>query len=136
MPPEREQQIAIESGGLTMSDLFLYPRMKLTIELALSADRNDVVGRQRQDGDAKKLGLTGAEVDFARRGYSFDVQTSIALELALAAKATDKEAQRKAHARAVRAGIPENVCRAIEDFAETFAMEQAKVSGALKNDPL
>lgn len=29
------------------------------------------------DSDAKKFGLTGAEVDVARPGYSFDVRTSI-----------------------------------------------------------
>jgi alkylhydroperoxidase/carboxymuconolactone decarboxylase family protein YurZ len=58
--------------------------------------------------------LSGAEIDAARRGWSFDLSTSAALALATAVLRGD-EALLKAHrARAARAGISQDARREIE----------------------
>jgi hypothetical protein len=84
-------------------------RMRLSIELALTAANPD----PHQDAAARALGMTGAEIDAARRGWSFDVRTSLALALAIACENT----RRDRRARALKAGIPEAVCHEIEALA-------------------
>ncbi|TWB29395.1 hypothetical protein [Nitrospirillum viridazoti] len=84
-------------------------RARLSIELALTAGSPD----PRQDAAARALGMSGAEIDAARQGWSFDVRTSLALGLALAAE----DLRQDRRARALKAGIPEAACREIEALA-------------------
>ncbi|QIO36915.1 hypothetical protein [Bradyrhizobium sp. 1(2017)] len=96
-----------------MAAFKLDERVQLSIELALTAKNPDLALLERQDIDAKRVGLTGAEIDAARRGWSFDVQTSIVLALAAASDEPDQEKQRE---RALKAGISQETCSAIEDL--------------------
>jgi hypothetical protein len=98
-----------------MTSFTLDRRARLSIELALTADRHDPPQRALQEAEARELGMSGAEIDAARRGWSFDVQTSIAL--ALATGDGDRRMERE---RALRAGITEKVCREIEMLADSI----------------
>jgi hypothetical protein len=51
-----------------MAALKLDERARLSIELALTAKNADPVLLQRQDAVAKRVGLSDAEIDAARRG--------------------------------------------------------------------
>lgn len=100
-----------------MTGFKLDERTRLSIELALTARSRNSLLLQQQDADAERLGMTGAEVDAARRGWSFDVRTSMALALAMASDEQDREKQRE---RALRAGITEEACCEVEDLAGRF----------------
>jgi hypothetical protein len=102
-----------------MTSFTLDGRARLSIELALTADQRNPLQHARQEVEATELRMTGAEVDAARRGWSFDVQTSIAL--ALACTSSGGEDRRVQHMRALGAGIAEDVCREIEALADSFA---------------
>ena len=54
-----------------MAGFKLDVRARLSIELALTAGRGDPNFVQQQEKDAKALGMTGAEIDMARKGSSF-----------------------------------------------------------------
>lgn len=97
-----------------MAGFTLDERGRLAIELALTAGSGDALLLRRQDTDARRLGLTGAEVDAARHGSSFDFPVSQAIALALASGDEDREARRE---RAVRAGIDGRTCLEIEHLA-------------------
>ncbi|PWC32884.1 hypothetical protein TSO352_20005 [Azospirillum sp. TSO35-2] len=89
----------------------------MSIELALTAGSGDRPLLQQQDTAARRLGMTGAEIDAARRGSSFDFHTSQAIALALASNDEDRGSRR---GRAVRAGIDGQACRKIEHLAAAF----------------
>lgn len=97
-----------------MSRFKLDDRVLLSIELALTADTPDPLQQRRQDADASRLGMTGAEIDAARRGWSFDVRISMALALA---SAKGPEETRLHRTRALRSGINEELCSEIEALA-------------------
>jgi hypothetical protein len=98
-------------AGFVMND-----RVCLAIELALTADALDPLRRQQQDDIARDLGMTGAEVDVARRGSSFDAMTSIAVAFALASSRGPDRRVADAREKALQAGISEKVCREIQAF--------------------
>lgn len=85
-------------------------RLRLSIELALLASCNDRRLLQRQDQTVHDVGMTGAEIDMARRGSSFDVKISAAVALAL----VPSEERRR---RARRAGLCDRSCATIEQLA-------------------
>lgn len=85
-------------------------RLRLSIELALLASCDDRRLLQRQDQAAHDAGMTGAEIDMARRGSSFDVKISAAVALAL----VPSEERRR---RARRAGLCDRSCATIEQLA-------------------
>lgn len=89
-------------------------RARLSIELALASPDQAESGRRRLNAAASAAGLSGAEIDLARRGASFDYQISKAIDLALANEGDDSKLLRMA---AVRAGIDEAALRRIEAFA-------------------
>jgi hypothetical protein len=100
-------------SGESMSDFILDKRVRLSIELALTADSADPGRRSQQEDTARTLGMTGAEIDVARRGSSFDALTSIAVALAIASRNADEAALADVLHRAINAGISEEVCRQI-----------------------
>ncbi|PPJ49013.1 hypothetical protein C0075_02810 [Rhizobium sp. KAs_5_22] len=85
----------------------------MSIALALTAAGGDALLTRQQEEDAKALGMSGAEVDMARSGSSFDFQVSRALALALAPNDEQRE-------RAVRAGLSVHVCAEIEEIAALY----------------
>jgi len=93
-----------------MSGFNLDARARLSIELALTAGRGDPILAQQQEKDAKELGMTGAEIDMARKGSSFDFQLSKAIAVALEPTVERRE-------RALKAGIDRRACTSIEKQA-------------------
>ena len=112
-----------------MSSFTVDGRVRLSIALALADAGRSPPVPQGREAEAQKLGMCGAEIDAARRGRSFDVRTSRALSLALAAAARHGERLSKERAHAVRSGIPAEVCREIERLAQGLASAVA-ASGA------
>lgn len=86
------------------------PRARLSIELALTGTNGSKPLLAKQEEAGRALGMTGAEMDVARRGSSFDFNTSIAVLLAL-------NVCRETRRRAIRAGISEETCEEIERIA-------------------
>lgn len=100
-----------------MACFTLSERVRLSIELALTAGHHSLLRRQRQEADARKLGMTGAEIDAARRGWSFEVRTSVAIALAAAVQAGDEARWEVQREKARRAGISQQASRDIEALA-------------------
>jgi hypothetical protein len=98
-------------------------RVRLSIEIALTVSGQSSL-RQRQDAEARGLGMSGAEIDAARRGRSFDAWTSIALALAFAARLGDVTGLRSHRGKALSFGMSENICQDIEEIAERVASPQ------------
>jgi hypothetical protein len=106
-----------------MTNVTLDGRLRLAVELALTKCA-DPARALRQENEGRRLGMSGAEIDAARRGHGFDVQISRALSLAAASQSSaGPSVERK---RALRAGLPEPVCREIEQLAERFASLSSK----------
>ena len=87
------------------------PRVRLSIELALTANSASPNLLTQQEEAGRALGMTGAEMDIARQGSSFDFETSVAVSLAL-------NACRETHQRALRAGLSEEACAEIEFISQ------------------
>ncbi|MBW9070071.1 hypothetical protein [Agrobacterium pusense] len=85
-------------------------RVRLSIELALTGTNASKLLLAKQEA-GRALGMTGAEIDVARRGSSFDFETSIAISLAL-------NACQETHQRALRAGLSEEACAEIERISQ------------------
>ena len=98
-------------------------RIRLSIELALTA--KDTQRQETQDAEARALGMSGAEIDAARRGRSFDAKTSIAMALAIASASGSSELAAE-RAKAQKAGFSEDECRLIEEFARKYTAQAAK----------
>ena len=96
-------------------------RARLSIELALTSAAHDPPQVQQQEASARRLGMSGAEIDAARRGWSFDVRTSVAVALAVASVISDDERHEQQRAKALKAGISKAGCDEIEALAERFA---------------
>lgn len=106
-----------------MTDVTLDGRLQLAIELALT-ECADPACALRQENEGRRLGMSGAEIDAARRGHGFDVQISRALSLAAASQGSaGRSVERN---RALRAGLSELVCREIEQLAERFAARSSE----------
>jgi hypothetical protein len=107
-----------------MAHFTLNERVRLSIEIALAARIDDPGLHRLQYEEAKRLGMSGAEIDAARRGRSFDAQISIALALATAPDAAQRQTQRQ---RARKAGIADDVSDRIEQLAA--ALREARSNG-------
>lgn len=94
------------------------PRARLSIELALTGTNASKPLLAKQEEAGRALGMTGAEMDVARRGSSFDFNTSIAVSLAL-------NACRETRQRAILAGISEETCEEIERIALSLRVQAA-----------
>jgi len=99
-----------------MSCFTMGDRVRLSIELALTADSVDPLRRERQDDFARGLGMTRAEIDVARGGSSFDAMTSIVVALAIAFRRGAEHQVASARERALNARVPEGICREIQAF--------------------
>ena len=88
-------------------------RIRLSIELALTGTNAGKSQLVKQEEAGRALGMTGAEMDVARRGSSFDFETSIAISLAL-------NVCQETHQRALRAGLSEEACAEIEFMSQAY----------------
>ncbi|WP_093222905.1 hypothetical protein [Sphingomonas sp. NFR15] len=88
---------------------------RLSIAMALTGNRGDPALMRRQDEEAAQLGMSGAEIDAARAGRSFDLRRTRVLRLALAVKGEERADARRL---AIQAGIDSQVCREIETIAK------------------
>lgn len=95
-------------------------RVRVSIELALIEGPDDPSAYWQQYADAKRLGMSEAEIDIAREGRSFDVQTATVQAVAIAALSEDEALRAAARARAESLGLCEDTCRKIETFARRF----------------
>ncbi|MGN7755498.1 hypothetical protein [Sinorhizobium sp. 22678] len=94
-----------------MASSSIDPRIRLSIELALTGTNESKTLLEKQEEAGRALGMTGAEMDIARRGSSFDFNTSVALSLAL-------NPCRETLQRALRAGLSEEACAEIERISQ------------------
>lgn len=96
-----------------MASSSIDPRVRLSIELALTGTNASKLLLAKQEEAGRALGMTGAEMDVARRGSSFDFETSITISLAL-------NACQETHQRALRAGLSEEACVEIEFMSQAY----------------
>ncbi|MFK3691691.1 hypothetical protein ACI2J4_15655 [Agrobacterium tumefaciens] len=94
------------------------PRARLSIELAITGTNGSKPLLAKQEEAGRALGMTGAEMDLARRGSSFDFNTSIAVSLALGACHETRQ-------RARDAGFSEETCEEIECLALSLREQAA-----------
>lgn len=99
-----------------MPNFTLDDRTRLSVELALTAESNDMLRRKCQEEDARSLGMTGAEVDAARRGTSFDARTSLVVAFAAAQRRGDIGTTDVLRERMRRAGIGSEIFSQIEEI--------------------
>jgi hypothetical protein len=83
------------------------PLMRIQIELALAVSRRDFAALRSLEIEAKHMALSGAEIDAAKRGGSFDLFADIAVKFALAIDVGDEEAGATARRRLAAFGIPD-----------------------------
>lgn len=97
-------------------------RERCCIVMALTAGSSDdeLVTQQAEQG--RRLGLTRAEIDAARRGFSFDFRISKAIALALA---REEEVLEDSRSQAIRAGIDKQTCVLIERMAAELNVKRA-----------
>ncbi|OYU14007.1 MAG: hypothetical protein CFE37_13230 [Alphaproteobacteria bacterium PA4] len=87
-----------------MTDL-LKRRTRSQLKLALLNDCACLKTLAELEHDARLSGLTGAEIDAALGGRSFEAMTSVAISFACAAKGGEPEQVAAARARAMRLGM-------------------------------
>ena len=98
---------------------------RLSIEMAMTANRDDPLLRQRQNARAMQLGLSGAEIDAARAGRSFDLRRSRALALALGSPAR----RGGLRTRARQVGMCDAACLEIERLADRLSSRHQRQEG-------
>lgn len=96
-----------EGYGEYVSKELITPTMRIQIELAIANARNDLNALRSLEIEAKHLALSGAEIDAAKRGGSFDLLADITVKLALAIEAGDEEVSTVARRQLTVFGIPE-----------------------------
>lgn len=99
-----------------MEDSPLAPRIAIQLGLALASR----IGADKQnalEARARRLGLTGAEIDAARDGRCFEVRAAAAVALALAVEQADACKVVVARERAAHLGLSPGDLRWIEAAA-------------------
>lgn len=92
-------------------------RVQAQLRLALLAGGGDDPGL---DEAARAAGLTGAEIDAARAGRSFEARTSVLLTIARAIGSGDETALAAAQALAARIGLTAREVEAIASEAASI----------------
>lgn len=87
------------------------------IRLALPPNGQTSDAIQRSERQAHAAGLTGAEIDAARQGRSFDVQASAAIALALAMSSRDPSRIARERLQALTSGLTDADIEAVEQEA-------------------
>lgn len=100
-----------------MAEAF-HARMQAQLKLALLGDCGCCETLASLEDDARAAGLTGAEIDAALGGRSFEARTAAALAFACAIKAGQAGAREQARSRALRLGITDGELRAVAAEAQ------------------
>ena len=101
-------------------------RLQMQIELAISADCRCQRTLSRQEVRARKLALTGVEIDAARSGSSFDVRIACAVALACALKTADAHCIEQAEKHALAVGYTAGELRQIEQLVRSQTVRDAR----------
>ncbi|MBB3310114.1 hypothetical protein FHT78_001857 [Rhizobium sp. BK196] len=90
-----------------MSKDLISPLMRIQIQLAIASSRRDFDALRFLELEAKQMTLSGAEIDAAKRGVSFDLFVEIAVKFALAIEAGDGAASALASRQLRAFGAPD-----------------------------
>lgn len=108
-----------------MTDAF-HARVQAQLKLALLGDCGCRKTLASLEDEARSSGLTGAEIDAARGGRSFEARTAAALSFACAIKAGDSGAIEQARTRALRFGVTDEELRIIAEEAKQILASMAR----------
>lgn len=101
-------------------------RVHAQLKLALLGDCGCRKTLAHLEEDARSSGLTGAEIDAALDGRSFEARTAAALAFACAIKAGEDGAREQARARALRLGVTDEDLSAIAEEAKQILALMAR----------
>ena len=96
----------------------LHARVTAQLKLALLGDCGCHKTLAKLEREARQSGLTGAEIDAAISGRSFEARTAAAVAFACALKAGDAEGLAGARTRALQLGVNDAELRAIAEGAK------------------
>jgi hypothetical protein len=96
----------------------LHARVMAQLKLALLGDCGCHKTLARLEREARQSGLTGAEIDAAITGRSFEARTAAAVAFACALKAGAADGLAQARTRALQIGVSEAELRAIAEGAK------------------
>ena len=96
----------------------LHARVRAQLKLALLGDCGCPKTLTRLEREARSSGLTGAEIDAAIGGRSFEARTAAAVAFACALKARKADLLDQARARALQLGVTDDELAAIEEGAK------------------
>lgn len=109
-----------------MTKAVLTPFMHLQVQLALANSLGNSSLLRSLEKPAAGLGLSGAEIDAARRGRSFDAATDIAIAYALAVRHDDMARMNLCENRLVQFGLadlPAKLAALVKAMIEQTAAE-------------
>lgn len=96
----------------------LHARVRAQLKLALLGDCGCPKTLTRLEREARSSGLTGAEIDAAIGGRSFEARTAAAVAFACALKAGKADLLDQARARALQLGVTDDEMAAIQEGAK------------------
>ena len=101
-------------------------RVMAQLKLALLGDCGCRKTLANLEEEARSSGLTGAEIDAALDGRSFEARTAAALAFACAIKAGEDESLEQARTRALRLGVTDEDLSAIAEEAKQILASLAR----------
>lgn len=101
-------------------------RVMAQLKLALLGDCGCRKTLTNLEEEARSSGLTGAEIDAALDGRSFEARTAAALAFACAIKAGEDESIEQARTRALRLGVTDEDLSAIAEEAKQILASIAR----------
>lgn len=108
----------MRAAGPTFMPEPLHARVTAQLKLALLGDCGCHKTLAKLEREARKSGMTGAEIDAAISGRSFEARTAAAVTFACAMKAGDDDCLQQARTRALQIGVTTEELRAIAKGAE------------------
>lgn len=91
----------------------LHARVTAQLKLALLGDCGCTKTLTKLEREARSSGLTGAEIDAAIGGRSFEARTATAVAFACALKSGEADLLEQARARALQFGVTDNELNAV-----------------------
>lgn len=103
-----------------------HARVQAQLKLALLGDCGCRKTLANLDDEARSSGLTGAEIDAALGGRSFEARTAAAIAFACAIKAGDASALELARTRALRFGVTDEELHVMAEEAKQILASIAR----------
>jgi hypothetical protein len=107
-------------------------RMRAHLELALLADCGCAETLATLTRHARNAGFTGAEIDVALKGRSFEIRTAAAVTYACALKSCEQERVAQARGRTHRLGVSDGELQAIAVESARILAGRAATRGLLR----